>query len=168
MDRFDGLLARVSEQAGQLGIPLSKKIEPHVAVNRRAVRRFGACKYSGGRYTIELSARLQGAHDQACMQVLAHELLHTCPGCADHGTRWRGYAQRMNRAYGYDIRRTMGERELGLPEPPAKYIVKCTRCGARIERLRRSKLVAQPHRFRCRCGGELIVLQAERQRGGAD
>ena len=41
MNDFDGLLARVIEQAKGLRIPISERIDPHVRVNRRAVTRFG-------------------------------------------------------------------------------------------------------------------------------
>lgn len=43
MNEFDALLARAVEQARALGIPVSARISPRVAVNRRAVTRFGCC-----------------------------------------------------------------------------------------------------------------------------
>ena len=36
MNDFDALLARVAGQARALGLPVSRRIDPHVAVNRRA------------------------------------------------------------------------------------------------------------------------------------
>ncbi len=85
MNEFDALLARAVEQARALGIPVSARISPRVAVNRRAVTRFGCCIRRGGEYVIELSERLLEAEERACMQTLAHEVLHTCPGCRNHG-----------------------------------------------------------------------------------
>lgn len=157
MEEWDSLLARVVEQARALGIPVSGQIDPHVAVNRRAVSRFGCCIREGERYRIELSQRLQGAQERACMQTLAHEVLHTCPGCRNHGAVWKRYAAQMNAAYGYAISRTSTCRELGVAEPEetARYLVKCTRCGAEFARRRRSPLVQRPERYRCRCGGTL-------------
>lgn len=58
MNDFDALLARVAGQARALGLPVSRRIDPHVAVNRRAVTRFGCCIQRGKGYTIELSERL--------------------------------------------------------------------------------------------------------------
>ena len=52
------LMARAVEQARALGIPVSARISPRVAVNRRAVTRFGCCIRRGGEYVIELSERL--------------------------------------------------------------------------------------------------------------
>ena len=119
MNEFDALLARAVEQARALGIPVSARISPRVAVNRRAVTRFGCCIRRGGEYVIELSERLLEAEERACMQTLAHEVLHTCPGCRNHGALWKEYAARMNGAYGYAISRTgtcvaLGWRMCGL------------------------------------------------------
>ena len=66
MNDFDGLLARVIEQARGLQIPISERIDPHVRVNRRAVTRFGCCVKQGERYTIELSERLLQASGPVC------------------------------------------------------------------------------------------------------
>ncbi|MEQ2457000.1 SprT-like domain-containing protein [Flavonifractor hominis] len=157
MEGWDILLARVVEQARALGIPVSGRMEPHVSVNRRAVGRFGCCIQEGERYRIELSQRLLGAEEWACMQVLAHEVLHTCPGCRNHGVVWKGYAARMNAAYGYTISRTSTCRELGVTEPEetGRYLVKCIQCGAEFPRRRCSALVRRPEHYRCRCGGRL-------------
>ena len=47
MNEFDALLARAVEQARALGIPVSARISPRVAVNRRAVTRFGLLHPAG-------------------------------------------------------------------------------------------------------------------------
>ena len=65
MNEFDALLARAVEQARALGIPVSARISPRVAVNRRAVTRFGCCIRRGGEYVIELSERLLEAEERA-------------------------------------------------------------------------------------------------------
>ena len=95
---------------------------PRVAVNRRAVTRFGCCIRRGGEYVIELSERLLEAEERACMQTLAHEVLHTCPGCRNHGALWKEYAARMNGAYGYAISRTGTCEALGVADVrPVRY-----------------------------------------------
>ena len=156
--RLDLLLARVIAQAAALDIPISRRIAPSVAINRRAKTRFGCCRSTPAGHTIELSAALCRAEDQAVCQVLAHEVLHTCPGCANHGPRWKTWAQKMNLAWGYQIRRSDRPQDLGLTDQrPVRYWVVCTRCGRRIPRMKRSPLVAHPERYRCRCGGLLRV-----------
>ena len=157
MNDFDRLLARVVDQARAIGLPVSERIHPHVAVNRRAVTRFGCCIRRGGEYVIELSQRLLEAPEAACMQTLAHEVLHTCPGCRNHGERWKDYARRMNRAWGYAIARTGTCAELGVADArPVNHLVVCAACGMEFPRARRSPLVDHPERYRCRCGGGLV------------
>jgi len=164
---INGLLALAVAQARAVKIPVSREIDPQVRLNRRAWTRFGCCVRRGGKYTIELSARLaeQGS-EEAILQVLAHEALHTCYGCSNHGARWRGYAQRMNDAYGYHIRRTDNYSGLGLEDDrPIRYWVVCAQCGRRIPRMKRSPLVDHPERYRCTCGGALRVEEAETLHG---
>lgn len=155
-EEADRLLARVIAQARALGIPAAEGIEPAVRFNRRAKKRFGCCIRRGKVFTIELSARLLEGSREAVMQTLAHEVLHTCPGCANHGAKWKEYAARMNGAYGYAISRTGSPEGLGLPgDGPARYLLVCARCGAEIGRSRRTAVVEHPERYRCRCGGRL-------------
>lgn len=155
-ERINELLAEVIEQAEALGIPVSEDIVPEVRLNRRATGRFGCCIRQAGIYTIELSERLLKARETAVRQTLAHEVLHTCRGCANHGPRWKGYAARMNEAYGYAIARTDTCEKLGVEDTvQARYLVVCTRCGAQFRRSRKSRLVEHPERYRCRCGGRL-------------
>ena len=157
MNDFDRLLARVVDQARAIGLPAAKGILPQVKLNRRATGRFGCCIRRGGEYVIELSQRLLEAPEAACMQTLAHEVLHTCPGCRNHGERWKDHARRMNRAWGYAIARTGTCAELGVADArPVNHLVVCAACGMEFPRTRRSPLVDHPERYRCRCGGRLV------------
>lgn len=159
MNDLDLLLARVIAQARALNLPVSDKIAPHVQINRRATARFGCCRCQAGGYTIEVSDRMVDAPEWACLQTLAHEVLHTCPGCRDHGPRWKAYAGRMNAAYGYSIARTGSCEALGVPDTrPVNHMVVCTACGLEFPRARESALTKHPQRYRCRCGGTLKRL----------
>lgn len=156
MNDCDGLLKKVIEQARALRIPVSGNIDPHVRVNSRAVARFGCCRYEGGRQAIEIALRIAEGPEESCRETLAHEVLHTCWGCRDHGKRWRGYAQRMNLAYGYHIARTSTNEKMGVREERSyKYLLRCENCGAELGRFRASALTREPDRYRCRCGGRL-------------
>ena len=153
---LDALLSRVVAQARAVGIPVSGRIDPRVALNRRATGRFGCCRVREGVHVIELSAPLLAAGEGAVRGTLAHEVLHTCPGCKNHGPRWKGYAQRMNAACGYHISRTNTWEALGLSDPKrVNHLVVCTACGREFRRARSSSLVLHPERYRCRCGGTL-------------
>lgn len=154
----DALLAQVIDEASALGIPISDRIRPQVVLNTRAVARLGCCRSEGGAFTVELSARLLPAGELPVRETLAHEVLHTCRGCRDHGPRWKEYAARMNRAYGYDISRTGTWEAMGLPEQrPANYALVCQRCGREFFRARASALVQHPERYRCSCGGAIVM-----------
>ena len=164
---IDKLLARAAAQARAVKIPVSDRICPQVRLNRRARTRFGCCVRKGGAYIIELSARLAGEGSEAAiLQVLAHEVLHTCYGCSNHGKRWKSYAAKMNAAYGYSISRTDRFEDLGMEDDrPVRYWVVCTRCGRRTPRMKRSPLVDHPERYRCRCGGALLIEDHTDQKG---
>lgn len=156
MNDCDGLMREVAKQARKLGIPISGQIEPHVRINRRAVNRLGCCRRQGNGYVIELAARVAESAEESCRETLAHELLHTCPGCQNHGGLWKKYARQMNEAYGYNIKRVAAEETAESIQPrPFKYIVRCEKCGAEIGRYRASPLTRHPERYRCRCGGRL-------------
>lgn len=154
---FNALLDSVIAQARAVGVPVSDQISPQVIVNSRAKTRFGSCLKLGDAFVIELSNVLLSAPELSCRQILAHEILHTCPGCHDHGARWRSYARRMGNAYDYDIARLDSHEHLGIAgsRPAPRFTLVCTRCGCRFERIRSSRLTVHPERFRCRCGGTL-------------
>ena len=164
MNDFDSLLTVVTAQAKAVGVPVSDKIDGHIRINKRAKKRFGRCTAVNGRYVIELSEMLLEAPEKSCRQTIAHELIHTCPGCMNHGRLFKKYAGMMNRAYGYDIKRTNSCSEMGVEAPlddemrhsqEARYILLCESCGKRIGRMRMSKAVAKPFMYRCACGGGL-------------
>ena len=161
---FDALLQRVIREARAVKIPVSRRIAPHVEINTRATGRFGCCRKTAFGYTIELTDRLRDAPERACLQTLAHEILHTCAGCRDHGERWKSYAARMNAAYGYDVHRTDTCEALGVADTRrANWAVRCLSCGKTITRQRRSALITHPERYRCRCGGRLIPVSLTKE-----
>lgn len=156
--QLDELLARVIRLTRAAGIPVSPNVRPSVAVNPRARTRFGCCRRVGEEYQIEISAVMLDAEEEKLCRVLAHEVLHTCPGCLNHGQRWKSYAHRLNRLYRWGIARADSFGGLGLEDNrEVKYWVVCQRCGSKTPRMKRSPLVDHPERYRCRCGGSLRV-----------
>lgn len=157
----EALLRQVLCQAKALGIPVSEKVDPIVRINYRAKARFGICRETRKGFQIEISGFVAEGPEQAILQVIAHEILHTCPGCRNHGARWKCWAEKMNKAWGYRIRSVSTADELGLEQDSfskhrtALYCLECAACGAIFERYRKSRLVREPGRYRCRCGGAL-------------
>ena len=161
----DRLLALVLAQAKAAGIPVSRQILPTVLINTRARTRFGCCRRLPEGFRIELSAFLLDGDESVIRQTLAHEVLHTCPGCSNHGPVWQRWADLMNRTCGYRIRRTDSPEALGLADTrPVRWLVVCSSCGKEIPRMKRSPLVTHPERYRCRCGGKFSVKKTEADR----
>ena len=172
--KINRIFKEVKAEAIAIDIPVSKYIDENIVINRRAKGRFGCCRRlrkSGGitPHTIEISVKLIEAPERSLRSTLAHEILHTCEGCHDHHVVWKTYAERMNKAYGYNIKRTSTPEELGILEkdkagkiseaPKAKYVLICTKCNAKIERIRETKVVKYPQLYRCKCGGMLKRIQ---------
>ena len=165
------MLRLIVDEAKAIGIPVSHRIEKTVDVNRRAAARFGCCRklpgLVGPAFRIEISKTVLEAEEGILRSILAHEVLHTCPGCQNHKERWQAYGAAMETAYGYRIRRTWTYEGMGLADPRKtrafKYRLRCERCGAEILRRKRSPLVETPHRYRCRCGGMLHLEHLNEQ-----
>lgn len=157
-------LQRIISEAQAQGIPVPENILPEIRVNKRPKKRFGCCRRENGTFTIEISEFILVCKDEAICNVIAHEVLHTCRGCYDHGKLWKEYAARMNHAYGYRIKRTSTFGEMGLPEPgksssDIKYIIKCRKCGREYPRRRSTQVIKEIDSYRCSCGGRLYVLK---------
>lgn len=147
----------------KINIPLSDKIQPEVLVNTRAKRRLGCCFFKNGVYTIEVAGSLMDSPEKL-RETLAHELLHTCPGCRNHGERWKAYASLVNEKLGFSIQRLApptDESTDRLRHDTVKYVLECQSCGAKIYRARMSKAVKHPLLYRCKCGGRLSVYQVQ-------
>lgn len=163
------LLQEVMTEATALGIPYSKNLQQKITINKRAKSRFGCCKKSGRglkvTFEIELSERLLVCDKKLVKQILAHELLHTCPNCANHGTNWKAYAQKLNATFGYQIKRTASAEEFGIQKDTNtsvlkdNYLLQCKKCGAEIARTRMSPVVKHPNNYRCNCGGTLVRIK---------
>lgn len=125
-------------------------------VSTRAKRRAGAVEYRDGEPKAVVLAWGQFAERgwAAVAETVRHELIHVHllneesePG---HGSAFRRLADRLNATVHCDR----------FSEP--KWWVVCVDCDARLARYRRSKLVTEPERYRCRnCGGDFRVERNE-------
>ena len=166
--KLDMLVAEVAEEGKSIGIPISNRITD-VKVNTRAKARLGSCRQikkplQKDSFIIEISHRLFEAEEKKIKEVIAHELLHTCPGCMNHGKKWKLYAEEMNRAFGYGITRTYTDEKIGITPLPTreeyKYTLVCNGCGTLIKRKRRCRLVENPELYRCgKCGGTMKLCE---------
>lgn len=153
---LDKLMEELCAALRELGIPISQKLDSHVKINTRAKRRLGCCYFTQTGCVIEVSAGILNQRELLRL-TLVHELLHTCPGCRNHGVKWKAWAQRAGAAMDLDIRRTVPVEGEAAPlrQEEVKYVLVCEACGARIPRKRMSKAVKRPWQYRCQCGGKL-------------
>jgi len=141
-------------------------------VNYRA-RRWGQCRLRNGEYYININRTLLDTRnsEDGLVNTLLHELLHTCPGCMDHGARWKKYAAMVYSKYGYNVKRTSDEEEKGVTtgnfnrkETDYKYLIYCEKCGKLVaSRKRRCDLTENPGLYRHGdpCRGKLYCRNAE-------
>ena len=161
MNDADRIFAEIKKEAAAAGIPYSLNIHPGVRLNTRARTILGSCRGNERTgFVISVSQRLLSAPEIALRQTLAHELIHTCKGCSNHGAVFKGYAARMNNLFGYDISRTTDPEKYGIStEMPERYRLMCQSCGRVIRRSRKSRLVQHPEYYLCTCGGRLKRIQ---------
>ena len=138
-------------------------------INTRAKNRWGQCERVSSIlncFTININCMLldEKNSEQALIDTLMHELLHTCKGCFNHKNEWKRLAEKVNKIYNYNIKRTYSLVDYGIEietediaEP--KYKIQCTGCGRVYTRQRKSKVIVHPENYRCcNCGGELILI----------
>ncbi|MGC2873505.1 SprT-like domain-containing protein [Ihubacter sp. mB4P-1] len=162
--RLEKILRQCIIELREIGIYPSNDILS-ISENKRAKKRLGCCKLTeiGGEkgYQLEISSMLQGYGDRIIKDVVFHELLHTCPGCMNHGKKWKRLADSVNQAYGCSIKTHADYKELSLEQeiqPRYKYEIICKKCGKRFYRMRKGKVVVHPENYRCsKCKGDLIV-----------
>lgn len=65
-------------------------------------------------------------------ECMIHELIHTIPGCNNHGRKFKQLASRINLKYPkYNIQTQTGVENYGITiaEQPKKYKIVCSHCG---------------------------------------
>lgn len=160
MKDLKGLVMECVREQDALGIKYSRNIT--WKVSSAYIRKWGQCKRKpDGTHEITIALRLldDSVSDEAVKTTIHHELLHSVKECSGHGEMWKRYASKLNRRYGYNIKRTSDNEEKGVEMPEAKYIVKCEKCGAEIGRYKMSRLIEDTKYYRCTCGGRLTRIK---------
>ncbi len=119
-------------------------------------------------FAIDISSRLleDNVGDMATKNTVMHEILHTVDGCLNHGAKWKAVADKVNKAYGYNIKRCTSSSEKGLEPIKIKrnysknYVMVCKRCGAEVIKHRMSNFVRYPQFYRhVNCNGTFERVQ---------
>ena len=138
------------KECSKLGIRYGNIVE--VTINTRAKKRWGqTCRRADG-FHINISSVLlrDDVSDEATKDTIMHEILHTVDGCFDHKAKWQTMADKVNKAYGYNVKRCTGAWEKGIDSSLMEtthnktYIIKCEKCGVEVIRHRKSDFVLFP------------------------
>jgi len=115
MRDLEAIAYECMEKLDALEIPYGNVTE--ISVNTRAKSRWGQCRHKpDGTHTININVELLDESNdiRGLENTIIHELLHTCPGCNNHGPIWKTYAEKVRAAYGYDIKRCSDAAEKGI------------------------------------------------------
>ena len=157
----------------RINMDISNRIV-EVKPNGRLRTVLGKCKYNRrtGNYSIEINTCLltDEAETQAAKETIIHELIHTCPGCMNHGYEWKRRGERASRMLGYDVCRLrsvdkLNDWKVEVKEETFKYALVCNDCGKEYKFKRWCGKLENPSRFVCgRCKGSLRVVSLDGSR----
>ena len=134
------------EMLDEIGVPYTRP--ENLTVNTRS-QRWGQCKRANatGKFYIDVNITLLDERngEDGLINTLLHELLHTCPGCMNHGEEWKKWARLVKIKYGYDIKRCSDNEEkeiitgnLNARQKKYRYFIYCKKCGKLVARKQRS------------------------------
>lgn len=130
--RLVSLVDEARKELDALGIPYGKISMLEVS---HTVTSYGDCRKIGeSSYRIRVNkVLLAEAADTIVKETIIHEILHTCPGCMNHGKTWQAYASVVNDAYPrYRISRlsSCNRTHVRLKNrDTAKYVATCMSCN---------------------------------------
>lgn len=142
-----------------------------IVTNSRTKNRWGQCRRilnrSTGKteYEIEIGEWMTDEKfpESLIRNTIAHEILHSCDGCMNHGAKWHRFATIMNQKYGYDIQTYVTKEEQAIRnevEPVKyKYNFKCNKCGATVGKHKKCRFTEHTSLYWCsKCGGRFVRI----------
>lgn len=170
MKDYIGMAIEIIKECDAVGIVPGNIVE--VKLNSRAKSRWGLCRgklnpMSGKtEYTIEIGEWMADDKypDELIRNTIAHEVLHSCDGCMNHGAKWHRYAEIMNSRYGYKIQTYVSKEEQlvrnEIEVVEYKYKFRCDKCGHEFGKHRMCGLVRNPSNYHHSvCGGRIIRIK---------
>lgn len=142
------------EMLDKIGIPYGNI--QNVVVNYRAKSRWGLCSPVRNGFEIQINAVLldETTEETGLMNTILHELLHTVPGCMNHGEKWKAMADKVYKAYGIQIKRCSNAEDKGVAAEKIetvknyKYFVRCPDCGYTWKYARMCDSVKNPGKYK--------------------
>lgn len=113
-----------------LSIPV--EVNTPVKYNGRIRNKWGYCRRKkDGTFEISI-AKILGEEEipkKTLMAIILHEMLHTCPGCFNHGKQWKAYAKQIKDNFGIQIQVKADAEDLNIN---SHYYIKCRRCDIKV------------------------------------
>lgn len=138
-----------------------------VKINSKRAKSLGRCSTRDKKhYTITINSyHLKLSPASEVHNTIMHEVIHSLPGCMNHGPKWKAAASKVNHYYDFPtITRCaeVGQKEefSDYVNATYKYIVECQSCHSKFRFMRKSKTVAacQTGRARCSCGSKNFII----------
>lgn len=159
------------QELESLNIPIANDINFRIRQDR--LSNFATCRrydnWLSGIYDFEIEINksliemyLDEIIDEKVIKgTIIHELLHTIDDCMNHKKKWKYYANIVNNAYGYNIKRCTNYREMGLTDTNlidtlknTRYKLECKECKRIISRNRMCNIIRYYDNYICGCGGK--------------
>ena len=132
-----------------------------IKLNNRLSKSWGRCLTKNHKdFWIEIQGKFaqeRFSTENQVMEVICHEIIHTCEGCWNHGELFHSYGQRLTEKYGIHVATTAGAEQLTIDSIAWKnsfrYMVACP-CGNSYSHDRMCDLIRNPQLYKCsKCGG---------------
>lgn len=91
--------------------------------------------------------------DIRLQSTIIHEVIHTLPGCFNHGPKFKKVCNDINKVYPeFELQRATAMSKYGIEREvkPFKYIIECPHCGKQYHYKKKSKFIDILNT--CRCG----------------
>ncbi len=148
------------------GFDLLQKLYDYVDISKKQLESLGY-KMNHKKYTVELSGRMKSVlgtcshkrgdnihyilkfneeyirktNDESIRNTVMHEMCHSIDNAINHGYVWQLAASRVNKSYGYNIKRTADEIVGYDYEPNYKYSLICKECQKEYKYCKLTKVV---------------------------
>ncbi len=128
-----------------LGYKVGKVVD--LEISYRYSRAWAKCTWNSPRYyksfTITVSDRLFKANKESVRDIIHHEVIHTIPGCFNHGTMFKNVAGHCNKKFGTHISVTAPDEVVyfGHDSSQAREYEKCIE---QFKQRRKAALKAAP------------------------
>ncbi|MBD5424113.1 MAG: hypothetical protein HDR44_03190 [Allobaculum sp.] len=165
LDEIEDFFKQVAKDCQEVGLTTR---QASFNINSRLKRTLGRCSKQviktgdQEQFFIDINSYVIQTHSVALLRdVVAHELIHTIPGCYNHGPTFQDAAKKLNGCfpdlYNVQVKTNLADYDLEAPKTN-HYEIVCKDCHHTMYRERMSKTLRHIDRYRCpKCHGLLEV-----------